>query len=1320
MIFSSSEHGDDSGGDLQKVAGLFSSVATLILNSKSVNHSPKGFCGAMEVELVTGGMSEDENYAAEYINVDDYLNLEGERCGICMDVVIDRGVLDCCQHWFCFACIDNWATITSLCPLCQNEFQLITCVPVYDTIGSNKTDEDSCPRDDDWCIEGKNNTLSFPSYYIDENAVVCLDGDDCKIRSGLIAIEEDSDIDTSIACDSCDKWYHAFCVGFDPESTCENSWLCPRCVVDMPQKLDGNSVLRPSNKHDVTSLSGDCSMEASFSGRVSVSVADVGETAVVVSLVEGNPRSQELSVSALEYSKDTENTFLSSCIADMPKLEAPSSNSTCAEPNAGGQELEHSLNTDDEAIRSPRCMNNKSSESGLNLNFGSSVGSSTVGDVIDNKKAEDQVPEYVELKNGSEECLLPVLSADKVMPDNKEVLSVDSSISDARNNVVRISGSKRKHRDSRNAEDGERKVKTEAKFALKKVKADRNRGRNLLKDQADESVLEDSKRVSSLSAVSQDNKLRSTRENGTADIMCIVQGTNRKSLKQLAHKHSSSTLSKESENTAGLRLKKIMRRGGEDKDSSVLVQELRKEIREAVRNRSSKEVGQNLFDPKLLSAFRAALAGSVTETESKKLPLDLKAKKSQLQKGKVRESLTRKIYGINGRRRKAWTRDCEIEFWKHRCLKTTKPEKIQTLKSVLDLIRNGSDYTEKLPGNDGEGRGSILSRLYLADASVMPRKCDIEPVSSLKSIAAPALKKENGLAKKSSTSSPRAHSCMNPPKKDALSQGKIPILDTKGTKKSAMSTKGETASGKVHQNKCSGGSSKSTFGGMKVPSEKEAVGKSDDMKCDKRKWALELLARKTAVLSKNAAQENEEDNSMVKVNYPLLAQLPKDMWPVFAPSRHDKIPVSIRQAQLYRLTEHFLTKANISVIRRTAETELAVADAVTIEKGIADKSNSKLVYMNLCSQELLRRSDNASSSKTSESNPSVSSEFPSDGPVEETIICSMDLEVNEALKTAGLMSDSPPNSPIHQSLFEEDEGPDNVFEVDSHPELDIYGDFEYNLEENDFIGAGALKISKSQTEESKIKVVFSTLNPEKSIGTMAPLDHEGLTNDEASNCSSCLPSSQTSLGGSTVVSGTVNCLEQNILIDGDEEPSPDECEELYGPDKEPLIQKYPETVAVKPYKHMMNHEFHGENGDHEDNQMEKEPEPGSASCVDNLEVSNVPHDPSVLKESPHQSRARENAAKKKKISKTDVEKQSESNSIVSKKVESYIKEHIRPLCKSGVITVEEYRWAVGKTTEKVMKYHSKDKNANFLVKEGEKVKKLAEQYVEAAQQKAKN
>ncbi|KAG4954746.1 hypothetical protein JHK87_040340 [Glycine soja] len=110
------------------------------------------------------------------------------------------------NRWFCFVCIDDWATITNLCPLCQNEFQLITCVPVYDTIGNNKVEDDSFFRDNDWSIEEKNNTT-----------VICLDGDGCKVRNGLATIEGDSDLDTSIACDSCDIWYHAFCVGFDSE-----------------------------------------------------------------------------------------------------------------------------------------------------------------------------------------------------------------------------------------------------------------------------------------------------------------------------------------------------------------------------------------------------------------------------------------------------------------------------------------------------------------------------------------------------------------------------------------------------------------------------------------------------------------------------------------------------------------------------------------------------------------------------------------------------------------------------------------------------------------------------------------------------------------------------------------------------------------------------------------------------------------------------------------------------------------------------------------------------------------------------------------------
>lgn len=38
-------------------------------------------------------------------------------------------------------------------------------------------------------------------------AVVCLDGDGCKIRSGFTTSEDELSVDTSIACDSCDIWY---------------------------------------------------------------------------------------------------------------------------------------------------------------------------------------------------------------------------------------------------------------------------------------------------------------------------------------------------------------------------------------------------------------------------------------------------------------------------------------------------------------------------------------------------------------------------------------------------------------------------------------------------------------------------------------------------------------------------------------------------------------------------------------------------------------------------------------------------------------------------------------------------------------------------------------------------------------------------------------------------------------------------------------------------------------------------------------------------------------------------------------------------------
>lgn len=343
--------------------------------------------------------------------------------------------------------------------------------------------------------------------------------------------------------------------------------------------------------------------------------------------------------------------------------------------------------------------------------------------------------------------------------------------------------------------------------------------------------------------------------------MDIVQETDRRSINNHGHKSSSDI--KERETAAGLRLKKIMRRADDSKDSVVLVQELRKKIKEAVRNRSSEELGQNRFDPKLLDAFRAALAGS--GAENRKPCLDMKAKRSLLQKGKVRESLTKKVYGTGGKRKHGWTRECEVEFWRHRCTKGSKPEKIQTLKSVLDLLRDEPVHTKKMPEADQEAKGDILSRLYLADASVFPRKDDIKPVSAL---STHEQKKESGSIERVSKSQPNNQSEINQQKNVTLSEDMSPL--SKEAKTNPKGANSGAASSDAQPKRHPRGALRNTaVGSGKIPLGKDVATKPESLKGDKRKWALELLARKTAASGKNM-QDKEEDTLILKGNYPLL------------------------------------------------------------------------------------------------------------------------------------------------------------------------------------------------------------------------------------------------------------------------------------------------------------------------------------------------------------------------------------------------------------------------------------------------------------------
>lgn len=368
--------------------------------------------------------------------------------------------------------------------------------------------------------------------------------------------------------------------------------------------------------------------------------------------------------------------------------------------------------------------------------------------------------------------------------------------------------------------------------------------------------------------------------NTTVDIFSIVKGFGSKKKPTLPNTTDKFS---EGENVVGLRVKKIKKTPEDDKESLVLVEKLRKEIREAVRNKSMEDIRKDQFDPKLLAAFRAAVAGSKTEEAPRKIPaLALKAKKLMLQKGKVRENLTKKIYtDSNGKRKTAWHRDCEVEFWKHRCMKAGKPEKIETLKSVLSLLKKKpADAETNVISETPQASDPILSRLYLADTSVFPRNHDIKPLVG---------SKETGISQ-------------NIAKTTGTDKTLPKSSDVKGSNSNA-------AGSKINS-------------GNKPP----IFENTDELKKDKRKWALQVLARKKALAGSNSS-EDKEGSPELKGNYPLLvcdslgpsvvsfyisvvltlllvcfydccqAQLPADMKPSLSTSRHNKVPVAVRQVR---------------------------------------------------------------------------------------------------------------------------------------------------------------------------------------------------------------------------------------------------------------------------------------------------------------------------------------------------------------------------------------------------------------------------------------
>lgn len=139
-----------------------------------------------------------------------------QLCGICLSEEhrgTIQGILNCCSHYFCFACIMEWSKVESRCPLCKRRFVTITKTLRPDStlemrrhvIRVQKRDQVYQPSEEELRV------LLDPY----EN-VVCME---CHLGG---------DDNLMLLCDICDSSAHTYCVGLGKEVP-EGNWYCDCC-----------------------------------------------------------------------------------------------------------------------------------------------------------------------------------------------------------------------------------------------------------------------------------------------------------------------------------------------------------------------------------------------------------------------------------------------------------------------------------------------------------------------------------------------------------------------------------------------------------------------------------------------------------------------------------------------------------------------------------------------------------------------------------------------------------------------------------------------------------------------------------------------------------------------------------------------------------------------------------------------------------------------------------------------------------------------------------------------------------------------------------
>ncbi|XP_052194337.1 uncharacterized protein LOC127802529 [Diospyros lotus] len=137
-------------------------------------------------------------------------------CGICLSeegAKTVRGTLNCCSHYFCFACIVEWSKVESRCPLCKQRFMTIS-KPARSSTGFDlRTVVVQVPERDQVYQPSEEELRGYLDPYENVICTECQQGGDDALM---------------LLCDLCDSPAHTYCVGLGREVP-EGNWYCEGC-----------------------------------------------------------------------------------------------------------------------------------------------------------------------------------------------------------------------------------------------------------------------------------------------------------------------------------------------------------------------------------------------------------------------------------------------------------------------------------------------------------------------------------------------------------------------------------------------------------------------------------------------------------------------------------------------------------------------------------------------------------------------------------------------------------------------------------------------------------------------------------------------------------------------------------------------------------------------------------------------------------------------------------------------------------------------------------------------------------------------------------